>query len=187
MAENAAEKQQQPPRQSAEIPAQPFHNGASAAPASELIPTDEKTAMRLHADNSSQAEDNGQLHKLDSAHPKSHVDTDASDPFGHLPPGEAAILKRQVYTPDVKVGLATLYRYSTRVDLILLAVGSVCSIAAGAILPVMTVVFGSLQGAFANYFAGHSSYNVFMDDMTRLVLYFVYLGIGMFFATYICK
>lgn len=187
MAEDASEKQQPPPRQSAEIPAQPLHDDASAAHASESLPTDEKAAMKLNADDSSQGEDHAQLRKLDSAHPKSNDKASNKDPFGHLPPDQAAILKRQVDTPDVKVGLATLYRYSTRIDLILLAVGGVCSIAAGAILPVMTVVFGSLQGAFANYFSGLTTYNAFMDDMTRLVLYFVYLGIGMFFAVYICK
>lgn len=127
------------------------------------------------------------LQKLDSKTPKSfHGDAGAdADPFAGLDPNEATILRRQVDTPDVKVGFATLYRYSTRMDLILLFIGSVCSIASGAILPLMTVVFGSLQGTFAGFFNGSASYDSFTHEMVHLVLYFVYLGIGMFFTTYI--
>ncbi|KAF3769875.1 P-loop containing nucleoside triphosphate hydrolase protein [Cryphonectria parasitica EP155] len=127
-----------------------------------------------------------ELQKLDSVPPgKLTENKNPDDPFGHLAPDEAAILKRQVDTPNIKVGLTTLYRYSTRTDLVLLAIGSVCAIASGAILPCMTIVFGSLQGTFAGFFNGTASYDSFMAEMTHLVLYFVYLGVGMFFATYI--
>lgn len=125
------------------------------------------------------------LARMDSKAPKSIHEKENHDPYQHLSPEEAAILKRQVETPDVKVGLSALYRYATRVDLALLAVGAVFSITAGAIMPLMTVVFGSLQNTFAGVFNGSTTYDQFMDEMTRLVLYFVYLGIGMFFATYI--
>lgn len=146
-------------------------------------PVDEKHALRA-ADGADEVR--LELRKLDSKTPASvHGDGDAPDPFEALPPHEAAILRRQVETPDVKAGFATLYRYATRVDLILLVIGSVCSIASGAVLPLMTVVFGSLQGTFSSYFNGTATYDEFMDSMTHLVLYFVYLGIGMFFATYI--
>lgn len=108
-----------------------------------------------------------------------------SDPFAHLDPQEAAILKRQVETPDVKVGLATLYRYATRIDLILLFIGSVCSIASGVIMPLMTIIFGSLQATFAGIFNGTVDRATFDAEMVRLVLYFVYLAIGMFVTVYI--
>lgn len=107
------------------------------------------------------------------------------DPYQGLPPDQVAILKRQVETPDTKAGFLTLYRYASRMDIIIIAIGSVCAIAAGVILPVMTIVFGSLNGTFAGYFNGTVSYAAFMDEMTDLVLKFVYLGIGEFFAVYI--
>ncbi|KAL2164185.1 hypothetical protein VTH06DRAFT_3399 [Thermothelomyces fergusii] len=109
------------------------------------------------------------------------------DPFAHLPEREAKILRDQVYTPDVKVGMATLYRYSSRNDLLIILVSSLCAIASGAALPLMTVIFGNLQGTFQDYFTPGSTmtYGEFTDEMARLVLYFVYLAIGEFVATYI--
>jgi ATP-binding cassette, subfamily B (MDR/TAP), member 1 len=88
------------------------------------------------------------LHKLDSKVIKPQ-DEKKADPYEGMPPEQAEILRRQVETPDVKVGIAMLYRYATRVDLMLLVVGSICAIASGAILPVRAVMticnsFGSL-------------------------------------------
>lgn len=141
--------------------------------------------MRI-AEESRQNDVDVDLKKLDSVAPPSKSGPQAgADPFAALAPEEAAILRRQVETPDVKVGMATLYRYATRVDLILLVVGSICAIVSGALTPLMTVVFGGLQGSFAGFFNGTVSYDGFMSEMTRLVLYFVYLGIAMFVTTYV--
>lgn len=107
------------------------------------------------------------------------------DPYAHLPPGEAAILKRQVDTPDVKVGFQTLYRYATRMDLILLAIGTVSAIASGVIMPLMTIIFGNLQATFSGLPNGTVSRGDFDAEMVRLVLYFVYLGIAEFVTVYI--
>lgn len=71
-----------------------------------------------------------------------------TDPYKDLPADEAAILKQQVDTPNVKVGFLTLYRYASRNDLLFMSVGAICAIAAGAALPLMTVIFGNLQGTF---------------------------------------
>ncbi len=49
----------------------------------------------------------------------------------------------------------------------------------------MTVIFGNLQGVFQNYFLGRSTYDDFVGEMGHLVLYFVYLAIGEFVATYL--
>lgn len=146
-------------------------------------PADEKAALNKAADDESN-DSHVDLGKLDSQAPNCVREKDA-DPYAALAPEEAAILKRQVETPDIKVGIVSLYRYATRIDLILIFIGAVCAIASGAILPLMTVVFGSLQGTFAGYFNKTVSYDDFMDEMTHLVLYFVYLGIGMFFTTYV--
>lgn len=52
----------------------------------------------------------------------------------------------------------------------------------------MSVLFGSLQGTFQNDFFsnGSQSYDDFVAEMTKYVLYFVYLAIGEFVVTYIC-
>jgi len=107
------------------------------------------------------------------------------DPYRHLPAREAAILKGQVFTPDAKVGIATLYRYASRNDLIIMAVSTLAAIASGAALPLMTIIFGNLQGTFQGYFQQEISYDNFLGELTTLVLYFVYLAIGEFVTTYI--
>ncbi|RYP18068.1 hypothetical protein DL767_009902 [Monosporascus sp. MG133] len=109
----------------------------------------------------------------------------SDDPYAHLPEHEAAILKRQVITPEVKAGVAALYRYSSRSDIIIIAVSALCAIGGGAALPLMTVIFGNLQGTFQNYFNGLASYDEFMDTMIQLILYFVYLAIGEFVTIYV--
>lgn len=116
------------------------------------------------------------------------VPAKASDPedlFKHLPPNEAEVLRRQIITPEVKQGVAVLYRYASRNDILIIILSSICAIAGGASLPLMTVVFGNLQGTFQDYFTGFTSYDDFTHEMVHYVLYFVYLGVGEFIVTYI--
>ncbi|KAF7535231.1 hypothetical protein G7054_g5537 [Neopestalotiopsis clavispora] len=124
------------------------------------------------------------LTKLDSKVVQA-VKDESDDPFRNLPAAEAEILKRQVFTPEVKVGIKLLYRYASRNDLIIMFVSAICAIAGGAALPLMTVIFGNLQGTFQNYFAQKSTYDDFTGEMGHLVLYFVYLAIGEFVTIYV--
>jgi hypothetical protein len=62
-----------------------------------------------------------------------------ADPFAHLPAHEADILRLQIIVPEVNTGYFTLYRYATRSDWIIFAVSCVCTIVAGAAMPLMTV------------------------------------------------
>ncbi|KAI1375883.1 P-loop containing nucleoside triphosphate hydrolase protein [Hypoxylon crocopeplum] len=124
------------------------------------------------------------LEKADSKIVKVAKESD-DDPFKHLPANEAEILKRQVITPEVKAGIAALYRYSSRNDLLIMFVSAIGAIAGGAALPLMTVIFGNLQNTFQGYFLGTVTYDAFMDQMTTLVLYFVYLAIGEFICIYV--
>ncbi|KAI1072254.1 hypothetical protein LB507_003198 [Fusarium sp. FIESC RH6] len=108
------------------------------------------------------------------------------DQYRHLPPDEAEVLRRQVVSPEVKQGIAVLYRYASRNDIIIIIISSICAIAGGAALPLMTVVFGNLQGVFQDYFVNRSlSSSAFNDKLVEFVLYFVYLGIGEFVVVYI--
>ncbi|KAF6831526.1 ABC multidrug transporter mdr1 [Colletotrichum plurivorum] len=128
--------------------------------------------------------------KLEKADSKVAAAKDPSeDPFKHLPEDEAAVLKRQVTIPEIKAGIMTLYRYSSTNDIIILAVSAFMSIAVGAALPLMTVIFGNLQGTFQGYFntmpPSDQAKADFKAEMASLVLYFVYLAIGVFVAQYI--
>ncbi|KAF1823088.1 P-loop containing nucleoside triphosphate hydrolase protein [Dissoconium aciculare CBS 342.82] len=111
---------------------------------------------------------------------------DDQDPFKALPEEEAEILRRQLEIPPVTVTYRQLYRYATRNDMIILWVSAFCAIAAGAAMPLMTVVFGNLAGEFQGFFLGTVTPDVFRSEISRLTLYFVYLAIGEFVTSYIC-
>ncbi|KAH6681549.1 P-loop containing nucleoside triphosphate hydrolase protein [Halenospora varia] len=111
--------------------------------------------------------------------------TKDEDIYAHLPPAEAQILRRQVDIPVVKSGVKALYRYATVNDYLIIAVSSLCAIAAGAALPLMTVIFGNLAGSFQGYFAGTSSRSDFSHTISHMCLYFVYIGIAEFITIYI--
>jgi ATP-binding cassette subfamily B (MDR/TAP) protein 1 len=67
---------------------------------------------------------------------------DASDQdaaFAHLPEQEKQILKTQLDSPPVKVTFFSLYRYADAWDWLIIFIGAICAIAAGAALPLFTV------------------------------------------------
>jgi len=107
------------------------------------------------------------------------------DPFRHLPAHEADILRRQISIEETKAGLGALYRYATRNDILIIIASAICAIIGGAAMPLMTVIFGNLQGIFQDYFSGKSTFDEFMAVLTTFVLYFVYLAIGEFVTIYI--
>ncbi|KAF7716324.1 ABC transporter [Penicillium ucsense] len=105
--------------------------------------------------------------------------------FAHLPEHEKEILKKQLDAPAAKVSFFTLYRYASAMDIVILVVCAICSIAAGAALPLFTILFGSLTTAFQGIQLKTISYNDFEHQLTKNVLYFVYLGIAEFVTVYI--
>lgn len=159
----------------------PSSNGDSSI--SEHDSTQKQKIERGAAEVSS--EEKKDLSKLDSNIVKVANDNKDEDIYAHLPPHEAEILKRQVVLPEISSGVGNLYRFSTTNDILIMIVSGICSIAAGAALPLMTVIFGQLAGTFANYFAGESSKAEFNHTINHMVLYFIYLGIAEFVTIYI--
>ncbi|KAH8803203.1 P-loop containing nucleoside triphosphate hydrolase protein [Xylogone sp. PMI_703] len=147
---------------------------------------DQTDAIRDKEAGGPSGDQNVDLSKLDSkiVEPKSDAEKD-QDLYSHLPPDEAAILRRQVDIPVVKVGIKTLYRYATRTDLIIIFVSAISAIAAGAALPLMTVVFGSLAGTFQGLTLGSYDHHSFQHTITHLVLYLVYIAIAEFVTIYV--
>jgi ATP-binding cassette subfamily B (MDR/TAP) protein 1 len=131
------------------------------------------------------------LVRLDSKPPKTAQQKEKeleeeNDAFSHLPEHEAAILRRQLETPPVKVTYFRLYRYATTNDKIIIFISGLSAIIAGAVLPLMTVIFGQLTGSIGNFSSGNSSdLSDFSDTVNHLTLYFVYLAIGEFVTIYI--
>lgn len=107
------------------------------------------------------------------------------DPYRHLSEDEATIIKRQIDAPEIKAGFLQLYRYATTKDVIIVLISCFMSIASGATMPLMIIVFGSLQGTFEDFFQGKADPDGFRSALGRTVLYFVYLAIGGFVTTYV--
>ncbi|KAK4569860.1 GTPase-activating protein [Recurvomyces mirabilis] len=128
------------------------------------------------------------LQRLDSKPPKQKAaqvaEEKEQDPLAHLPEHEAAIIRRQLEIPPVKLTYFSLYRYATRNDLIIMAVSGIAAIVGGAAMPLMTIIFGTLTGTFQGFFYGGGSAASFSGTVNHLVLYFVYLAIAEFVTIY---
>ena len=122
----------------AEIERKQSHDGLSDAVFSREPVMAEKQEQDLHSSGSS-SEDITKLEKLDSHIIKVPEVKKEDEAYQHLPPHEREIVKRQLDIPTVSVNYKTLYRYATKMDLIIIAVSSVCAIAGGAVMPLMTV------------------------------------------------
>lgn len=112
-------------------------------------------------------------------------DDEVGDPFKHLREHEKQILKRQLDLPSTTVSYTTLYRYATRNDKVTLVAASLAAIIGGALLPLMTLLFGGLAGTFQSLTLGNTSQSEFTAELARSALYFVYLAIGEFVMVYI--
>ncbi|KAI9833880.1 MAG: GTPase-activating protein [Thelocarpon superellum] len=133
------------------------------------------------------ADDRKTLQKLDSKVINiGEKESDSDDPFRHLPPGERDIVKKQLDIPEVTVTFLTLYRYATLNDKLIIALSALCAIIGGALLPLMTIIFGKLSGTFKDFFQGTLSHDAFTSDLDYYTLFFVYLAIGEFVTIYIC-
>ncbi|KAL1915703.1 uncharacterized protein VTP21DRAFT_6462 [Calcarisporiella thermophila] len=102
-----------------------------------------------------------------------------------LDPRARVIIQAQTNSPDVDVNFRTLFRYATKSDILLLAIGLIMACAAGSGLPLMTKVFGKLIDVFTQYQTRQMTKSVFEDNIRENTLYFVYLSLGIFVATYI--
>ncbi|KAI0854514.1 P-loop containing nucleoside triphosphate hydrolase protein [Xylaria cubensis] len=123
----------------------------------------------------------------ESKESKASLDHEGSedDPYRHLPAHEATILRTQIITPETNAGIAALYRYASKNDIIIITISALASIAAGAALPLATIVFGSIQSSFQGFFLGQISSGDFTHHVSSLILRFVYLAIAEFVATYV--
>ena len=146
----------------------------------------EKPLNDTSASSTTSSEDVVHMEKLDSRIVKVGEVKEGDEAYAHLPEKERHIVKEQLDIPTVKVTFVTLYRYATRNDLIIVAISALMAIAGGAVMPLMTVIFGQLGGLFQNFFQGLVSQSYFNSRLSHFTLYFIYLAIGEFVSIYIC-
>uniref|UniRef100_A0A0D9V4I3 Uncharacterized protein n=1 Tax=Leersia perrieri TaxID=77586 RepID=A0A0D9V4I3_9ORYZ len=72
-----------------------------------------------------------------------------------------------------KVSLLGMFRYADRLDVLLIVVGTVGALGTGLSEPLMTILFGNLINSF-----GENTSSSILRSVTKVVLNFIYLGIG---------
>jgi len=113
------------------------HRSSEAALSKKNI-VDEKHEQDMSSSGSSSI-DLKPVEKLDSHIIKINNAKEGDEAYAHLPPHEREIVKRQLDIPNVKVTYATLFRYATRNDIIIIVISCICAILGGAVMPLMTV------------------------------------------------
>jgi hypothetical protein len=93
------------------------------------------------------------------------------DPFGHLPPEEAEVLRRQLDMPKVEISYLSLFRFATRNDQTIMVLSLLAAIIGGAVMPLMTIVFGELAGVFQKFMLGTLSGAGMQSELNRYTLY----------------
>lgn len=109
----------------------------------------------------------------------------SDDALARLPEHEREVLNRQLDVRSVSVSWLKLYRFATRNDIIIAYIAAFCAIGGGAVLPLMTVIFGSLSGNLTSFALGTVEASSFSGLLDSKVLYFVYLAIAEFILIYI--
>ncbi|KAL4721991.1 hypothetical protein ACLX1H_011185 [Fusarium chlamydosporum] len=77
------------------------------------------------------------------------------------------------------------FQFADRLDWFLNVTSLICSIASGAAMPLMTIVFGQFTGRFADFAGGSVDPNAFRSEVDSFVLWFIYLFVGKFVLSYI--
>ncbi|KAL8952455.1 MAG: hypothetical protein Q9222_001646 [Ikaeria aurantiellina] len=146
----------------------------------------EKPVADYSSSSASSSQDVATLEKLDSKIVKVGEAKEGDEAYAHLPSHERDIIRRQLDIPPAAVTFKTLYRYATRNDILIVVISAIAAIGGGAVMPLMTIIFGQLTGTFQNYFQGATSHSDFTSELGKFTLYFVYLAIGEFVLIYIC-
>ncbi|KAL6705018.1 hypothetical protein ACN47E_007421 [Coniothyrium glycines] len=98
---------------------------------------------------------------------------------------EQEIINRQTTAPFIAVGYFALFRYASTKDKLIMAVAFIASVGAGAIMPLMALVYGGFAGTFTDFSIDIVAAEKFRNQVNTYTLYFVYLGIASFVTSYI--
>ncbi|GJN85078.1 GTPase-activating protein [Purpureocillium lilacinum] len=90
---------------------------------------------------------------------------------------ELDCLSRQLDMPKSDSGYLQIFRYANTVDGLVMGLSAVAAVGAGATMPLMTVILGSLVGNFSDL-ASTTNSGAFAHNVNHLVLYFVYIAVG---------
>ncbi|KAF2008172.1 P-loop containing nucleoside triphosphate hydrolase protein [Amniculicola lignicola CBS 123094] len=98
---------------------------------------------------------------------------------------EKKIIDEQVSFPQRNVSYFSLFRYAGKKEVAIMVVAFIASIAAGAVMPLMTLVYGNFAGSFTSFSVDAIAKEHFQHQINTFTLYFVYLGISSLLTVYI--
>ncbi|VAH62870.1 unnamed protein product [Triticum turgidum subsp. durum] len=82
--------------------------------------------------------------------------------------------------PEKKVPLLDMFRYADRLDVLLMAVGSLGAVANGVSEPLISILFGDVINSF-----GQSTTSTVLRAVTKVCLNFIYLGVAAAVASFL--
>lgn len=129
-------------------------------------PSHKETAGISHGATTS---DGHALKKLDSKVIKVN-EANEDELYKNLSPEEREIIKRQLDIPEVDISYVTLFRYASFNDKFLIITAALAAITAGAVLPLMTIVFGQLAGVFQHFMLGTIPLHEFEHTLNKYIL-----------------
>ncbi|KAH0556810.1 hypothetical protein GP486_005401 [Trichoglossum hirsutum] len=95
------------------------------------------------------------------------------------------VLDRQLDGLPSEDDNGTIYAYVMPFDFVLMATSCISAIIAGALNPLLTVIYGQIVGSFQAFSNRSISGKELSSDISRFTIYFVYLAIGEFVFVYI--
>ncbi|CAG8709577.1 14679_t:CDS:2, partial [Racocetra persica] len=95
------------------------------------------------------------------------------------------ILNDQILPGKTKASYSQLYRFATKRDWLIMIIGLVFAGSAGATMPLMTIIFGRMIDYFTLFLTHKITGDEFSTEINLYSLYFIYLAILTFVATYI--
>ncbi|PTB40116.1 hypothetical protein M441DRAFT_195530 [Trichoderma asperellum CBS 433.97] len=99
---------------------------------------------------------------------------------------ERAILDRQLNGLETDGKKSNhVFVYATFLDKVILSISSLCAIIAGALNPLVPVIYGLLVGVFDGFTAGTVTANELRSKISTFSLYYVYLAIALFGFSYV--
>jgi hypothetical protein len=113
---------------------------------------------------------------VDEKHAMHSGDEEAKPATAGLSDQEKDIIERQTSAPNLTVSYFSLFRYANAMDRLVMVGALISSIAAGAVMPLMTLVYGNFAGSFTSHSVGLVEAAKFQDQINHFTLYFIYLG-----------
>ena len=113
---------------------------------------------------------------VDENHVMQSGNEEAKPAMTGLSDQEKDIIERQTSAPNLTVGYFSLFCYANGLDRLIMVGALIASIAAGAVMPLMTLVYGNFAGSFTSHSVGAVEAAKFQDQINQFTLYFIYLG-----------